>query len=130
MNSYLPSRYYFSIGGIVALLCLSMASAFAADPISGYGDSLAALQSEKVVKVLVDLDRCGTAGTGKSDPPVKGGLAINAFNVVPGKGILFSDMHPTLNSSEKPVTEYIRYDFSEDNKRTLTVTHTPFSRAV
>jgi len=102
-----------------------MASAFAADPISGYGDVLAALQSEKVVKVLVDLDRCGTAGTGKAGPPVKAGLVINAFNVVPGKGILFSDIHQTLDSSEKPITEYIRYDFGKDSELTLTITQLP-----
>jgi len=111
MNLYRLSRYYFSIGSIVALLCLSTASAFAADPISGYGDVLAALQSAKNVKVLVDRDRCSTVGTGKAGPPGKGDLVINAFNVVPGKGILFSDIHPTLDSSVKPVAEYIRYDF-------------------
>jgi hypothetical protein len=49
-------------------------------------------------------------------------LVINAFNVVPGKGIYFSDIHQTLDSAGKPVTEYIRYDFGEDNKLTLAVT--------
>src|SRR5690349_2381810 len=96
MNLYLLSRYCFPIGGIVALLCSSTASAFAADPISSYGDVLAVLRSAKVVKVLVDLDCCSTVGSGKSGPPVKGGFVINAFNVVPGKGILFSDTHQSL----------------------------------
>jgi VirK protein len=122
MNLFFRTRYPLIVAGIVALLAISTAAAFAADPVSSYREVLAALRSEKVVKVLVDLDHCSSAGSGKAGPPVEGGLVINAFNVVPGKGILFSDTHQTLDPAGKPITEYMRYDFSEDNKLTLTVT--------
>jgi hypothetical protein len=107
--------------GILALRCLTIGPALAADPVSSYRDVLAALQSEKVVKVVSDLNRCTTAD-GKAGPPVQGGLVINGFNVVPARGILFSDVHLTLDPAGRPLTEYIRYDFGEDNKLTLTVT--------
>ena len=110
------------VGCTAALLRVSTLFAFAADPASTYGNVLVALQSEKVVKVLVDLKRCSSPGSGKAGPPVKGGLVINAFNIVPGKGILFSDVHQSLDSAGKPVTEYIRYDFSEDDKLTFILT--------
>ena len=122
MNLFLLSRHRLVVRGIVVLLCINTTSAFAAGPVSDYGNVLVALRSAKIVKVLVDLNRCSSASTGKAGPPVAGGLVINAFNVVPGKGILFSDVHQILDPLGKPVTEYIRYDFSEDNELVLAVT--------
>jgi hypothetical protein len=89
---------------------------------SVYNDVLRALQNAKPVKVIVDLHRCKLKDGNKSGPAVLGGLVINAFNVVPNKGILFSDVHHTLDSLGKPVTAYIRYDLTQNNGLTLTVT--------
>src|ERR1700761_131819 len=98
---------------------------YAADPASTFSKVLAALQTTDTVKVIVDLQRCHLHDGGAEGPPVLGGLVINAFNVVPGKGILFSDVHDTLDASGKPVTAYIRYDLAEDDELTLTVTRIP-----
>jgi VirK protein len=87
-----------------------------------YNDVLGALQSARTVKVVVDLHQCKLKGGNKPGPAVLGGLVINALNVVPHKGILFSDVHHTLDSSGKPVTAYIRYDLTQNNELTLTVT--------
>jgi hypothetical protein len=100
-------------------------SAAAAGTRSTYSVVLEALQSAKTVKVIVDLHRCNLRDGGKAGPAVLGGLVINAFNVVPNKGILFSDVHHTLDSLGKPVTSYIRYDLTEDGDLTLTVTRLP-----
>jgi hypothetical protein len=89
---------------------------------SVYNDVLGALQSAKTVKVIVDLHECKLKDGNKSGPTVLGGLVINAFNVVPNKGILFSDVHHTLDSLGKSVTAYIRYDLTQNNELTLTVT--------
>jgi hypothetical protein len=90
---------------------------------STYRDVLQALQSAKTVKIVVDLHQCHLPGGTEAGPAVVGGLVISAFNVVPGKGILFSDIHSTLNPAGKPIADYIRYALAENNELTLTVTH-------
>ena len=123
------SRLSLSARGLIACAActLSVLSAIAAPTRAAsttmkFDDVLAALQSGKTVKVLTNLSQCSTADTKKPGPPVQGGLQINSFMVVPGKGILFSDVHQALDVSEKPVTEYIRYTLGLDNRVTVAVT--------
>jgi hypothetical protein len=97
-------------------------TAFAEAQVPTYQDVLDALQSGKVVKVLTDLERCVAPESGKAGPRIQGGLQINAFIVVPEKGIFFSDLHQTLDVSGQPLTEYIRYNLGMDGNLTLTVT--------
>jgi hypothetical protein len=120
VTTQVRKSYYFPVGIILGLLASN--SAGAADAPSNYGDVLLALQSAKTVKVVVDLHQCSQLGGSKAGPSVLGGLVINAFNVVPNKGILFSDVHHTLDSQGIPVTAYIRYDLAESGELTLTVT--------
>ena len=87
--------HYPLLGIILGLLASN--SAMAGNARSNYGDVLLALQSAKTVKVVVDLHQCSLLGSSEAGPSVLGGLVINAFNVVPNKGILFSDVHHTLN---------------------------------
>src|ERR1700692_1182616 len=110
------SRFSLSARGLItgaacALIALSAmaAPARAASATVKFDDVLAALQSGHTVKVLTNLSQCSTADPKKPGPPVQGGLQINSFMVVPGKGVLFSDVHQALDAADKPVTEYIRY---------------------
>jgi hypothetical protein len=103
-------------GGINAMV----APAVGAEPMT-FDTVLAALQSGKTVKILTDLGQCSTSDN-KPGPPLQGGLQINAFIVVPGQGILFSDTHQTLEASGQTVTEFIRYRLGSDNKVTVAFT--------
>jgi hypothetical protein len=104
------------LGGVNAMIT----STAAAEPMT-FDAVLAALQSGKTVKLLIDLSQCNTADN-KPGPPVQGGLQVNAFVVVPGKRISFSDTHQTLDASGQFVTEFIRYRLDQDNKVTVAVT--------
>jgi hypothetical protein len=76
---------------VISLGAMS-APVFADAPAPIYQDVLGALQSGKTVKVLTDLSHCATTDAGKAASAVQGGLQINAFMVVPDKGIFFSDV--------------------------------------
>ncbi len=105
----------------ILLGSLAVGPAVEASARSVYNDVLEALQSSKTVKVIVDLRECDVLG-GNRGRAVLGGLVINAFNVVPNKGILFADVHHTLDSLGNPTTAYIRYDLAENDELTPTVT--------
>ncbi|WP_170937082.1 MULTISPECIES: VirK family protein [Rhodomicrobium] len=87
----------------------------------GYAEILGALQSAKPVKVLTDLSQC-VSGDGKPGPSMQSGLQIHAFIALPEKGVLFSDVHQTLDPSGQPVTEYVRYNLRTDGQLSLTLT--------
>jgi hypothetical protein len=53
---------------------------------------------------------------------LQGGLSINAFVVLPGRGLLFSDVHQTLDEESQPVTEYIRYNLTTDDRLRVSLT--------
>ena len=99
-----------------------MAAPAVAESGESYADVLTALQGGKPVTLILDLGSCAVAGTGKSGPPLKGGLQIKAFMITPAKGLLFSDVHQTLDGADQPVTEYIRYNLGNDGQLTLAVT--------
>jgi hypothetical protein len=107
----------------ILLYLLSAASvstiAKAAEPSPKYTEVLNALQAGKNVKVILDLNRCTTVDGGKPGPAVQGGLVISAFRVTAQNGISFSDAHQTVDSSEHPVTEYIRHSLSREGKLTV-----------
>jgi VirK protein len=116
--------------GTLIVLSAMAAPARAASANMTYNDVLAALQSGKTVKILTNLSQCSTADTKRPGPPLQGGLQINAFMILPGKGILFSDVHHGLDASEKPVTEYIRYTLGLGSKVTVDVTRLTAAGAV
>lgn len=107
------------------LLCLLLATcaesvhARAEEPSAKYTEVLAALQGGKQVEVVLDLSRCVTSDSGKPAPAIQGGLRINSFRVTPQTGIAFSDTHQTLDASERPITECLRYRLSREGKLTL-----------
>ena len=105
---------------------LSLAPAAAAEA-SNYADVLSALQSGKAPTVLSDLGHCTNPETGKAGPAVQGGLRIQAFMVIPERGLLFADVHQTLDPSDQPVTEYIRYNLKPDGQMTLNVSRQTIS---
>jgi hypothetical protein len=109
----------------IVLVGIAIPRAYAADSGSTFSKVLAALQTADTVKVIVDLQHCHLRDGHAEGPRVLGGLVINAFNVVPEKGILFSDVHDTLDANGKPVTAYIRYDLEADDELALTVTRIP-----
>ena len=53
---------------------------------------------------------------------MQGGLFINTFIVLPGRGLFFSDVHQTLDEDNQPVTEYIRYNLTTDDRLRVLLT--------
>ncbi|WP_285813139.1 VirK family protein [Bradyrhizobium sp. 62B] len=103
---------------LLSLLLVASVStaAKAVEPSAKYVDVLSALQAGKVVKLILDLDRCTTVDGGQPGPAVQGGLIISAFRVSAQNGISFANVHQTLDSSGHPVTEYIRHSLNREGK--------------
>jgi VirK protein len=109
------------LSGAVFAAAVAAVPASAAPSASTYALVLEALQSGKSVRVVSDLSHCVTRGTGQAGPPIESGLQITAFIALPNKGIFFSDVHPTLDATDHPVTEYVRYNLAPDGNLTMTV---------
>ncbi len=118
-RSFRRAMFRLAFGLIGATL--SLAPAAAAEALN-YADVLSALQSGKTTTVLSDLGHCANPETGKAGPAMRVGLRIQAFSVIPEKGLSFADVHQTLDPSDQPVTEYIRYNLKPDGQMTLNVT--------
>ena len=112
------AMFRMAYGLIGARLVLAPAAAAEA---STYADVLSALQTGKAVTVLTELSHCANPESGKAGPALQGGFRIDAFLIVPEKGLVFADVHQTLDLSDQPVTEYIRYNLNTDGKMTLNV---------
>ena len=89
---------------------------------SQYTDVVNALQTTRPVKLLTDLDRCANESEGKPGPSLHGGLSINTFFVLPGRGLFFSDVHQTLDEDDQAVIEYIRYNLTTDDRLRVSLT--------
>jgi VirK protein len=124
------------LGVTACCLCLSAgvdrdsAIAVAQSAESSYAEVISALQTAKPVKLLTDLGQCQYENTGKPGPSLQSGLSINAFIVLPGRGVFFSDVHQTLNEANLPVTEYVRYNLTTDNQLKVRLTHLENSAAI
>lgn len=112
--------FRMACGWVAASLMLAPA---VAEEAASYAEVLNALQSGKAVTVLTDFNHCAYSETGKAGPQVKSGLQIKSFLVTPEKGLVFADVHQTLDKSDQAVTEYIRYQVKADGQMTLNVTH-------
>jgi VirK protein len=116
--------------GLAAAGCMWLSSSLAghggsaaAEPApSQYTEVVNALQTTKPVRLLTDLGQCANESVGQPGPSLQGGLSINAFVVVPGRGLFFSDVHQTLDEDNQPVTEYIRYNLMTDDRLRVSLT--------
>jgi hypothetical protein len=97
----------------------STAPAATAPATSTYQLVLEALESGKTVRLVSDLGHCVTR-TGQAGPPIQAGLQISAFIATPDKGMFFSDVHPTLDATDHPITEYVRYNLAIDGDLIIT----------
>jgi hypothetical protein len=98
------------------------ASALAEQAPSQYTDVVNALQTTRPVRLLTDFGQCTNESAGKPGPSLQGGLSINTFVVLPGRGLFFSDVHQTLDEGNQPVTEYIRYNLTADDRLKVSMT--------
>ena len=98
------------------------ASAVAEPAPSQYTDVVNALQTTRPVRLLTDFGQCTNESAGKPGPFLQGGLSINTFVVLPGRGLFFSDVHQTLDEDNQPVTEYIRYNLMTDDQLRVSLT--------
>ena len=98
------------------------ASAVAEPAPSQYTDVVNALQTTKPVRLLTDFGKCANESAGQPSLSLQGGLSINAFVVLPGRGLFFSDVHQTLDEESQPVTEYIRYNLMTDDRLRVSLT--------
>ena len=98
------------------------ASAVDARAPSQYTDVVNALQTTKPVRLLTDFGQCANESAGQPSLSLQGGLSINSFVVLPGRGLFFSDVHQTLDEESQPVTEYIRYNLTTDDRLRVSLT--------
>ena len=98
------------------------ASAAAEPAPSQYTDVVNALQTTRPVRLLTDFGECANESAGKPSPSLQGGLSINAFVVLPGRGLFFSEVHQALEEGDQPVTEYIRYNLMPDDRLRVSMT--------
>ena len=98
------------------------ASADAEPAPSQYTDVVNALQTTRPVRLLTDFGQCANESAGQPSPSLQGGLSINTFVVLPGRGLFFSDVHQTLDEGNQPVTEYIRYNLTTDDRLRVSMT--------
>ena len=89
---------------------------------SQYTDVVNALQTTKPVRLLTDFGQCANESAGQPSVSLQGGLFINAFIVLPDRGLFFSDVHQTLDQDNQPVTEYIRYNLTTDDRLKVSLT--------
>jgi hypothetical protein len=117
------SKCLAAVGCMWLLSSLPVNGASSAEPApSQYTDVVNALQTTSPVRLLTDLDQCANESEGKPGPSLHGGLSINAFVVLPGRGLFFSDVHQTLDEESQPVTEYIRYNLTTDDRLRVSLT--------
>lgn len=74
-----------------------------------YDALIDALTSGKTVSTLLDLTQCKHDGSDVPGPNIRGGMQISQFIIPNGQYVGFSDTHQTLNTKDRPITEYIRY---------------------
>jgi hypothetical protein len=98
------------------------ASAAAEPAPSQYTDVVNALQTTKPVRLLIDFGQCANESAGQPSLSLQGGVSINAFVVLPGRGLFFSDVHETLDEDNQPATEYIRYNLTTDDRLRASLT--------
>jgi hypothetical protein len=89
---------------------------------SQFTDVVNALQTTRPVRLLTDFGKCANESAGQPSPSLQGGLSINAFVVLPGRGLFFSDVHQTLDEDNQPVTEYTRYNLMTDDRLRVSLT--------
>jgi hypothetical protein len=105
-------------GSAVAAHMTAVAHSPAADSYTAVANALTA---GKDVEITTELQQC-TSPDGTAGPDVIGGLRINAFQVVPGQEIVFSDTHQTLDPQNATITEFIRYTVTPDGATTVATT--------
>ena len=117
------SKCLAAVGCMWLLSSLPVNGASSAEPApSQYTDVVNALQTTRPVRLLTDLDQCANESEGKPGPSLHGGLSMNTFVVLPGRGLFFSDVHQTLDEESQPVTEYIRYNLTTDDRLRVSLT--------
>jgi VirK protein len=88
-------------------------------PSPNYTSVIEALQGTRLVRLTTDLDECTYEDTGKPGPSLRSGIYVNAYIIVPNRGLYFSDVHQTLDETDQPVTEYVRYRLTVDGQLKL-----------
>jgi hypothetical protein len=117
----LVSGALFLVGGLRGNAPALAATPAAVPALGNYYSVANDLTDGKSVALTTKLGQC-TTSTGAAGPSVVGGLRINAFQIVSGLGILFSDTHQTLDSQNHLVTEFVRYRLTPAGAMTLTNT--------
>jgi VirK protein len=121
-NSKLPGLAVVGCMWLLSSLAGYPASADAEPAPSQYTDVVNALQTTRPVRLLTDFGQCANESAGQPGISLQGGLTIDTFVVVPGRGLFFSDVHQTLDEENQPVTEYIRYNLTTDDRLRVSLT--------
>jgi hypothetical protein len=91
----------------------------AAQELPDYHALVAALMAGQSVTTLLDLGLCNRDGSDAAGPPMQGGMRITNFLIPNSQYVAFADTHQTLDTEDRPVTEYIRYRAMPDGSVTV-----------
>ncbi|CAM3451871.1 VirK protein [Bordetella sputigena] len=120
----MTTRIYQRRAGLRAAVLAGAACAFAsisatAQELPDYHALVAALMAGQSVTTLLDLGLCSRDGSDAPGPPVRGGMRITRFLIPNSQYVAFADTHRTLDTEDRPVTEYIRYRAMPDGNVTV-----------
>lgn len=107
------------LASILTLIPCSAIGITSMHTLNTYDELVNALTTGKAVSTLLDLALCTRDGTDTPGPNVRGGAPISRFIIPNGQYVGFADTHMTLDTEDRPVTEYIRYRAMPDGAVTV-----------
>ena len=101
------------------VLCKSLCAAvFSIMPVLSYAQAVPidnvdqiehALMHGLSVRSTFDLSACKNDNPAQPSPPVRGGLVIDPFNILPNGVLAFANTHGTVDPAGRALTEIIRF---------------------
>ncbi|AVB20194.1 MULTISPECIES: VirK family protein [Pseudomonas syringae group] len=112
-------KHYYT----AALLALSLPGlAHAGETLSSLPAITHALNTGASVAVVIDLGQCKSSVAGAEPSRTKGGKRIDAYRITADGTLAFSDTHFTLDRTNKPIEQFIRYQVRADGTAGFSMT--------
>jgi hypothetical protein len=112
----------FAVFSVLSIFSMLSSAALENAILSDYSSLQKALENGREVKAKVDFSQCAVKDSSHGGPNLHGGMRIDSYIVLPDRNIAFSDVHRTLDTLNRPLTEYVRYRVSPDQTATISVT--------
>jgi hypothetical protein len=93
-------------------ICVMASPVFAQNPVNSIHDVVVAervLSAGRRLSAAIDLSQCTPDTPTTPASTVRGGLNIEAYNIMPDSSLSFSDNHFTVRSDGSPIIQFLRY---------------------